>query len=70
MYQFYLFIGCMCSMQDLSSLTRDRAWLLALGAWSLNHWTTRDGPLCTTFEQVKSGWRKPHGYSVLVELRM
>lgn len=28
--------------------------LPALGAWSLNHWTTRDIPLCTTFEQVNS----------------
>ena len=29
--------------------------LPALGAWSLNHWTTRDIPLCSTFEQVNSG---------------
>lgn len=29
--------------------------LPALGAWSLNPWTTRDIPLCTIFEQVNSG---------------
>ena len=27
-----------------SFLTRDWTWLLALGAWSLSHWTTREVP--------------------------
>ena len=34
-----------CGMWDLSSPTRDcEPILLALGTWSLNHWTTREVP--------------------------
>ena len=35
-----------CSMQALSSLNRDRTQAPALGAWSLNCWTTREVPHC------------------------
>ena len=31
-------------MQDLSSLTRDRTWAMAVKAPSPNHWTTREFP--------------------------
>ena len=31
---------------DLSSLTRDRTCTPALEAWSLNHWTAREVPMC------------------------
>ena len=47
---FYLHIylfGC-CTSQlwyvGSSSLTKDRAWVPALGTWSLSHWTTREVP--------------------------
>ena len=33
-------------MWDLSSSTRDRTWVPCLGKWILNHWTTREVPLC------------------------
>ena len=33
-----------CSMWDLISLTRDESRPRALGAWSLNQWTTREVP--------------------------
>ena len=36
-------------MQDLSSLTRDRTHAPALGARSLNHWTTGEVPLLRLF---------------------
>ena len=31
-------------MQDLSSPARDQTRAPAVGAWSLNHWTTREVP--------------------------
>ena len=33
-------------MWDLSSSTRDRTCGPCLGKWILNHWTTREDPLC------------------------
>ena len=48
---FFFFCGgwqaMTCSLQDLSSLTRDWTWalsILAVKAWNLNHWTTRESP--------------------------
>ena len=35
-----------------SSLTRDRTWAPALGAWSLSHWTTRQVPVSAFFAPV------------------
>ena len=32
----------LCSMWDLSSLPKTELMSLTLGAWSLNHWTTRE----------------------------
>ena len=32
------------SMQDLSSLTRDPIWAMAVNELSPNHWTTREFP--------------------------
>ena len=44
-YSFiYLFIGHIMWHEGLSSLTRDQLKHSALGAWSLNHWTTREVP--------------------------
>ena len=34
----YLFLAVPCSFQDLSSLTKDRTWALALKVPSPNHW--------------------------------
>ena len=36
--------GLSCGMWDLSSLTRDQTVAPAMGAWSLNHWITREVP--------------------------
>ena len=35
-------LAALCSMQDLSSLTRDQTHTLCNGSASLNHWTTRE----------------------------
>ena len=37
-----------------SSLTRDGAWPPALGAQSLNHWTTREVPGKCMFKCIRS----------------
>ena len=34
-----------CSMEDLSSPTRDQTRAPAVEAWSPNHWTAREFPL-------------------------
>ena len=42
------FNGCgvwvLCSMWDLSSLTRDQTCISCIARWILNHWTTREVP--------------------------
>ena len=40
----FFFLATLCSLQDLSSLTRDRTWAMAVKAPSPNHWTTREFP--------------------------
>ena len=40
----YLFMAMLCGLQDLSSLTRDWTWALAVKTISPNHWTTREFP--------------------------
>ena len=37
-------LGLSCGMWDLVPQTGIEPVLLALGAWSLNHWTTRKSP--------------------------
>ena len=41
---FFFLLAILCSLQDLSSLTRDRTWAMAVKAPSPNHWTTREFP--------------------------
>ena len=40
----FVFFVMPYSMQDLSSLTRDPVWAMAVNALSPNHWTTREFP--------------------------
>ena len=42
---FFFFWIVLCGMQDLSSLTRDWTWTLAVKAWSPNYWITREIPV-------------------------
>ena len=35
---YFIFLVTLCSMQDLSSLTRDRTRAPCIGAWSLSQW--------------------------------
>ena len=37
------------SIWDLSSPTRDRTCILCIGKWILNHWTTKEVPVCYFF---------------------
>ena len=48
-YCFCFMLWCFWSqgMWDLSSPTRDRTHHPCTGRWSLNHWTTREGPYWT-----------------------
>ena len=39
-----LSLAALCSVQGLSSLTRDRTCAPALGAWGPNHWATGPFP--------------------------
>ena len=43
---FFFFNFWLQNMWDLSFLTRDWTCTLCIGKWSLNHWTTREVPLC------------------------
>ena len=40
--QTFFFWTMLCSMQDLSSLTRDQTQAPAVEAWSRNHWMARE----------------------------
>ena len=40
----YVFLAMPCSVQDLSSPTRDGTQVPALEAWSLKNWTAREVP--------------------------
>ena len=44
-FSFSYFFVKTCSMQDLSSLTRDGTHPPAVEVWSLNHWTARELPI-------------------------
>ena len=44
-HYFFFFLATPHSLLDLSSPKRDGTCTLALEAWSLNHWTTREVPL-------------------------
>ena len=41
---FLIFLAVLCSLWDLSSLTRDQIYTPALEVRSLNHWTTEGSP--------------------------
>ena len=41
------FWATLCSLQDLSSPTRDSTRAVAVKAWNPNHWTTREFPTQT-----------------------
>ena len=40
-------------MWNFSSLTRDQTHAPCIGGWSLNHWTTRDGPRIYSFKKCE-----------------
>ena len=42
-----LFLVTLCSLQDLSSSTRDQTWVPAVKELSSNHWTAKEFPLAT-----------------------
>ena len=42
---FIYFLASLCGLRDLSSLTRDGTWALAVKALSPNHWTAREFPM-------------------------
>ena len=44
-----------CSMQDLSSLTRDQIRVSTMEEQSLNHWTSREVPSLANFFILKAG---------------
>ena len=44
---FLFFFGCTCSMQDVSSLTRERTHAPCIGSTSPNHWITSGPPIRT-----------------------
>ena len=44
-----------CSVQDLSSLTRDQIRVSTMEGQSLNHWTSREVPSLANFFILKAG---------------
>ena len=44
-FPFLSFLAMLQGLWDLSSLTRDRTWALAVKAQSPNHWTARELPM-------------------------
>ena len=41
----------LCSLQDLSSLTRDQTWAPAVKELSSNYWTAKEFPLATYLKE-------------------
>ena len=48
---FYVLVVWLCSMWDLSSLTRDWTCTPCIGMQSPNHWTTREAPTNLNFRR-------------------
>ena len=44
-FSFLSFLAMLRGLWDLSSLTGDRTWALAVKAQSPNHWTARELPM-------------------------
>ena len=58
-----IFLGGLCGLQDLNSLTRDWTWAVAVKALSPNHWTTRELPQFSPVQlsrSVVSDSLRPH----------
>ena len=60
---YIIFLGGLCGLQDLSSLTRDWTWAMAMKALSPNHCTTRELPQFSSVQfsrSVMSDSLRPH----------
>ena len=51
---FFFFLVALCGRQDLSSPARSHTYAPAVEPWSLNHWTTREVPICPLFTDIYS----------------
>ena len=47
---FFFFFGCICSMQDVSFLTRERTHAPCIGTTRPNHWITSGPPIRTLID--------------------
>lgn len=41
LFFFFFLLAASLHLWDLSSMTGDRSWALAVGVWGTNHWTAR-----------------------------
>ena len=53
-FDFFFFVVSLCGMWDLSSPNRDWTACCAGEVWSLNHWTTPEGPCSAVRGYYKS----------------
>lgn len=57
LYNFFFFWICCMAMWNLSFLTRDQTCTPCIRRWTLNHWSTREGPYRTALTVRNSGVR-------------
>ena len=60
MLLFYCFFFAVpLDIWDLGSLTRDQTHIPCIGRQSLNHWTTEEGPSCSSYYCCIASYSKP-----------